>query len=571
MADEMQKDLVLTPEDILRENRSLKRQLRNAESLLQRNKAMLAARNNINALLTSQQVKMEKSLNLLLENSPDIILLFDHTGRFSYCTNTFLAATHIVNFGPIIGHHFTDVFRKFTSDAWLNHLETNYNRAMQEHRTVIMAEEMAFSSHGPRRNYSIHITPMLAGTGEPEGAMMLFHDLTDMVKAKEAAEAASNAKTDFLATMSHEMRTPLNAIIGMTHIAHSAETSEKKERALDKIDTASRHLLGVINDILDMSKIESGKLELHENFFSFEKMLAGATNVIAYRVDEKRQHFLRRVDPAVPADFIGDEQRLWQVITNLLSNAVKFTPEKGVISLAVDFVEKKDSSCKLRVSVSDTGIGISKEHQKKLFQSFMQADSSVSRRFGGTGLGLVISKNIVEMLGGEIQVDSEENKGACFSFTVWLKLAGEAVVECSEKSEFTAVMDHSGIFSGRRILLAEDIDVNREIVVTLLEPTGAIIDEALNGHEACGAFEESGGAYDIILMDIHMPEMDGYEATRRIRASTLPSAKTVPIVAMTANVFKEDVARCMEAGMNSHLGKPIMVEEMISAMSRYLV
>lgn len=366
------------------------------------------------------------------------------------------------------------------------------------------------------------------------------------------------------------MRTPLNAIIGMTHIARSANVMEQKEQALKKIETASVHLLGVINDILDMSKIESGKLELYEKYFELEDLLSGAANVIAYRVAEKRQRFLRHVSPAIPAHFIGDEQRLWQVITNLLSNAVKFTPEGGTISLAVDLAERTGDACKLRVAVSDTGIGISKDQQEKLFRSFVQADSSVSRRFGGTGLGLVISKNIVEMMGGEIAVDSEENKGSRFHFTVWLKLAGEAASEHGNSDKFAPERDYSGIFSGRRVLLAEDIAVNREIVVTLLESTGVSIEEAHNGAEAHKAFEKNAGAYDLILMDIHMPEMDGYEATRRIRASALQAAKTVPIVAMTANVFKEDVDRCLQAGMNSHLGKPVMLDEMIRVMRGYL-
>ena len=571
MLDEMLQEGLTDEASLLRETRSLKRQLRNLQSLLQRNKAMLAARTNVSALLAAEQETMEKNLNLLLDNSPDIILLFDKDGRFTYCTKAFLTATGIANFGLIGGRYFADVFRQYVPSHSFDGLERSYQRAMQRHKTVVIDDLLDFSGRGEPRNYSVHITPMLDENETAEGAMMLFHDSTDIMRAKETAEEANNAKSEFLATMSHEMRTPMNAIIGMTQIAKNASVPEQKEQALSKIEMASVHLLRVINDILDMSKIESGRLELSESPFELAKVLSGAENTVVYIMEQKRQKFIMNVDPAIPPRLVGDEQRLWQVLTNLLSNAIKFTPEEGQITLDVRLNDRDEERCQLRVDVRDTGIGISKEQQKKLFRSFVQADSSVSRRFGGTGLGLVISKSIVEMMGGEIGVKSEENRGATFFFTIWAKEArgdekSGGALEPGDGGE-----NYTDIFAGRRVLMAEDIEINREIVITLLEPTGVLIDTAQNGFEACHAFEKNKGCYDLVLMDIHMPGMDGYEATRRIRTSALPQGQTVPIIAMTANVFKDDIERCLSVGMNDHLGKPISMDDVIRKMSKYLL
>jgi signal transduction histidine kinase/CheY-like chemotaxis protein len=568
--------------------------------------------------------------------------------------------------------------------------------------------------------------------------------------AREAAEKASKAKGNFLANMSHEMRTPMNAVIGMTSIAMSSEDIEKKDYCLKKIEDASAHLLGVINDILDMSKIEANKFELSPVEFYFEKMLQKTVSVIGFRVDEKKQNFSVYIDKDIPPVLEGDDQRLSQVVTNLLSNAVKFTPENGSIRLEARLLEApaedrvpsepaalaeapaedriqpelripsepQDGSCTLMISVADTGIGISQEQQARLFSSFEQADSSTSRKFGGTGLGLAISRRIVEMMDGSIRVESEPGKGSTFTFTVKLRkgagqkqsllnpgvnwknlrimtvdddksildyfreLAGrfgvfcdtaeggeealdlirrnghydiyfidwkmpgidgmeltrrikglgtenarsKSVVTMISATEWALIADEAktaGVdmfvpkplfpssiadcinrclgreaagskqdrhgkpddFSGFSILLAEDIEINREIVLSLLEPTGISIDCAENGKEALDLFVKNPEKYSMIFMDVQMPEMDGYEATRRIRAfeaerrsaSKTPlaaplqgsgqsseSPSGIPIIAMTANVFREDVEKCLDAGMNGHVGKPLDIDEMMT-------
>jgi len=392
------------------------------------------------------------------------------------------------------------------------------------------------------------------------------------IKLKEAlqkATVASKAKGEFLSNISHEMRTPLNAIIGMTEIGKNSGDLEKKDHAFNRIDEASTHLLGIINDVLDMSKIEANKLELSFVDFNFEKMLRRVVNVVSFRVDAKKQNLSMNMSSDVPKTLIGDDQRLAQVIANLLGNAVKFTPENGSISLDARLEKEEGGLCTIKISVSDTGIGLSTEQQAKLFQSFQQAESSTARKYGGTGLGLAISKNIVEMMGGRIWVQSEPGKGAVFTFTVKLK-RGKDEYPGAEEQEEAKVHRFDGAYKGRRLLLAEDVEINREIVLTLLEPTLLEIECAENGTQAVSMFAEAPEKYDIILMDIQMPEMDGYEATRRIRALDIPAAKKIPIVAMTANVFREDIEKCLEAGMNDHLGKPLDINAVMEKLHTYI-
>jgi len=410
--------------------------------------------------------------------------------------------------------------------------------------------------------------------GNNNGAIVIVWDNTELVITKDKALSASHAKSEFLANMSHEIRTPMNAIIGMTSIAESTGDIERKDYAIVKIKEASHHLLGVINDILDMSKIESGKFELAPVEFDFQKMFQRIVNVIQFRVDEKKQELSLSIDGSIPRTLIGDEQRLAQVITNLLGNAVKFTPEYGMISVLARNAGEDNGVCTVQIEVTDTGIGISPEQQEKLFQSFQQAESSTSRKYGGTGLGLVISKNIVEAMNGSVWIESSLGKGATFAFTVQMRrgeesqeLSGLGALSgartdplCDSPNAWEMKTEHSDrtdLFGGRRILLAEDVEINREIVLALLEPLHLEIDCAKNGKEAIEMFTKNSAEYDLIFMDLQMPEMDGFEATNVIRNLDMPKAKTIPIVAMTANTFKEDINRCLASGMNGHIGKPV--------------
>jgi hemerythrin-like metal-binding protein len=534
----------------------------------------------------------------------------------------------------------------------------------------------------------------------------------DKAAALEQALQASLAKGNFLSNMSHEMRTPMNAIIGMTSIGKNAKDPEKKDYAFEKIEDASTHLLGVINDILDMSKIEANKLELFPVSFNLEHMLHRTVNVVNFRVEEKRQNFYVTIDKQIPRFLVGDDQRLTQVITNLLSNAVKFTPEEGTLRLNVQCLKDEGASCLLQIEVTDTGIGINKEQQARLFHSFEQAESSTTRRYGGTGLGLAISRQIVELMGGKIWIESEPGKGSSFIFTVTLEKDREdhkyllnpgvnwgnvRLLAVDDDKEicgyFSDIADHFGIkcdtalnaeqalelvkqrgdydiyfidwkmpgmnglelagkikakgnksvvtmisaaafneiedkakkagvekflskpifpsdiadwintclgvpgaqtpaegatepdrFEGCRILLVEDVEINREIVLSLLEPTGLIVDCAENGLEAVRMVSGDPGRYGMIFMDVQMPKMDGYEATRQIRAleqsrkiaggdkdaGSGDTPQHIPIVAMTANVFREDIEKSLAAGMDDHVGKPLDFNDVLVKLRKYL-
>jgi len=398
--------------------------------------------------------------------------------------------------------------------------------------------------------------------------------LNPLRKTMESLEIASQAKSDFLSNMSHEMRTPMNAIIGMATIGKKSKEMSRKDYALNKIENASTHLLRIINDVLDMSKIEADKLELSNVDFCFDEMLQGIVTVINFSIEEKHQTFSIQEDSNLPYHIIGDDQRLAQVIMNLLSNAVKFTPDGGQINLNISLVCENDGFCELMVEVSDTGIGISPEEQTRLFRAFEQAESGTSRKFGGTGLGLSISKRIVELMAGNIWVESEPGKGSRFIFTVKVKRgykekADSPAHEVSQPDNLSEE-DLSNVFTGKKLLIAEDVEVNREIILALLEDTGLEIDCAENGREALEMVAAAPDKYDLVFMDMQMPEMDGLEATRRIRAQIRHRDRGLPIIAMTANVFKSDVEECFSAGMNGHIGKPLNLNEVLACLRKYL-
>ena len=530
----------------------------------------------------------------------------------------------------------------------------------------------------------------------------LIRLIGDLNASNEAARKANEYKSVFLARMSHEIRTPLNAIIGMTYIAKKTKDMGTVSDSLNKISTSSAHLLGIINDILDMSKIEAGKFELVEEEFNLERLLMNVCTVASVKADEKELNIQVSLENGLPSRFIGDSLRLSQVLTNILSNACKFTPVKGTIRLTASCPERNSLNSLVRFTIEDTGIGMTEEQIGRLFSPFEQADGGTSRQFGGTGLGLAICDRIVGLMDGTIRVESEFGKGSAFIITVKLKNSKQfdsarldesidvrhtrvMIVDASEEgrsfftnlfgelnvavstaggadealellrenkdglpftilfldwdtvadkgvafvkgvkeafgeqvivvlvstARFAEIEDkgteagvnrylpkpvfpssvinlvnevigapgaavslalpEAGSFAGKRVLLVEDNEINREIAFAYLENTGMIIDVAENGVEAVEHYLAANGKYDLVLMDVHMPVMDGLTASRRIRAEeSARGMRAGSIVAMTANAFKEDIERCLEAGMNGHLAKPLNIDEIMRILHKYL-
>jgi len=394
----------------------------------------------------------------------------------------------------------------------------------------------------------------------------------ELRQATKSAECASQAKSEFLANMSHEIRTPMNAIMGMIHFCLDTSLDHEQRNYLDKAYGAAKSLLGLLNDILDLSKVEAGHLEITCVPFTLHEVIEHFVTLVGHKAEDKGLEFQLDIALGVPNVFMGDPLRLNQILINLGNNAVKFT-EKGEIAIAVRLLESQDERLHLEFTVRDTGIGMTAEQIQTLFQPFHQADSSITRKYGGTGLGLSISRRLVEMMEGTINVESRPGAGSIFRFDVWLKAGEEAKPVSTVKDRAADSIDAhaplAGAWAGRRLLVVEDNDINQEIVCRLLERSGAIVEIAVNGVESVALLKRQGAeAFDAVLMDIQMPEMDGYEATRRIRA--LPGFDRLPIIGLTAHVQRRETERMQAVGMNDHVGKPIDPQSLFTALERCL-
>jgi len=498
-------------------------------------------------------------LNAAIEALEDAFVLYDDQDRLVLCNQRYREIYPLSADAMVPGNTFEHIIRvggqrgQYATDP--DQLEQWVSERMAAHR---QADSQLIQKLADGRTLRIFERRM--ANGYTVGFRV---DITKLVQATEAAQAASTAKSQFLANMSHEIRTPMNAVLGMLTLLRKTELSPKQADYAAKSESAAQSLLGLLNDILDLSKVEAGKMTLDPQPFGLQQLMSDVQVVVHAYIGTKPVELRLQAANDLPARVRVDAMRLKQVLINLCGNAVKFTPQ-GEVALSIDLVDRTDSQAMLKFAVQDNGIGIAPENQAKIFSGFTQAEASTTRRFGGTGLGLAISQRLIELMGGKLELQSALGRGSRFYFTLTLPLVADEPAVAAPLADDTAAASDTGKLAGLRILVAEDNFVNQQIASELLGGEGAVVTLANHGQEALDLIAAAPEPFDVVLMDMQMPVMDGLTATVQIR--TTQDATALPIVAMTANAMDTDREACLAAGMNDHVGKPFNMAHLVKVI-----
>jgi len=548
-----------------REKNSLLRKIRERDNIIASYENNKAFKESLYSVVKEQSELQNTYLQLMLENSASIIVLMDANRKFITGTVKNMRKFGVNTDSLNKVSDCTVCFINVLPEESINRLQTKLKEVMES------GESQTYNSKiwikGTNLYFTVAIIPFKDDSNAIIGAMIQIHNITEMQRALEAAERANLAKTNFLATMSHEIRTPMNTVIGLSELATMDDISPKTKEYLNKIMDNSKWLLQIINDILDISKIESGKMELEIIPFDLREIFTNCRTITNQKAIEKGIVLHFYAEPAINKKLLGDPTKLRQVFINLISNAIKFTDAGGLIKISAVVKNLTPDNCTVRFEVRDNGIGMTQEQTEKIFEPFVQVDSGTVRKYGGTGLGLAIAKNIVEIMGGFLVLESKPGVGSKFGFEITFKTTDKA------SSTYGSGLSHAEVerpvFTGE-VLICEDNKLNQRVIFEHLSKVGLQSVIAGNGREAVDTvrnrIEKGGRLFDLIFMDVQMPVMDGIEAASKITEFNTG----IPIVALTANIMAEDIGLYRKSGMMSFLGKPFMAQELWSCLLQYL-